>query len=142
MPALEDTEAGLCLAESHAIMRYLCAKFKVDEQWYPREDLAKQAKINEYLDYHHLRTRKCAYLVFHLLFNPILKTGDPTFEEGNTRKVIASSLNFFEKVYLKGKFIGGDKPCIADLAAFYEVTMLELLDFDYSPYPTLLKWIG
>ena len=43
---------------------------------------------------------------------------------------------------MKGKFIGGEKPCIADLAAFYEVTMLEALDFDYSPYPTLTRWIA
>jgi glutathione S-transferase len=27
VPAIEDTEEKLCLAESHAIMRYLCAKF-------------------------------------------------------------------------------------------------------------------
>ena len=75
-------------------MRYLCQKFKVDEQWYPMQDLPKQAKINEYLDFHHLRTRKCAYLVFHLLFNPILKTGDPTFDEGYARKTIESSLRY------------------------------------------------
>ena len=94
MPALEDTESGLCMVESHSIMRYLCGKFKLDEQWFPREDLVRQAKINEYLDFHHQRTRKCAYLIFHLFFNPILKTGDPTFEEGYARKLIATSLHY------------------------------------------------
>ena len=142
VPAIEDTENGLCLAESHAIMRYLCEKFKLEEQWYPRSDLAKQAKVNEYLDFHHQRTRKCSYLAFHLLFAPIIGTGDPSFNEKNARKAVESSLRHLEKVYLTGRaFIGGDKPCIGDLSAFYDVTMLEVLEWDYSPYPLIAKWV-
>jgi glutathione S-transferase len=30
VPAIEDTEAQITLAESHAIMRYLCAKYKLN----------------------------------------------------------------------------------------------------------------
>lgn len=40
------------------------------------------------------------------------------------------------------KFVGGDKPCIADLVAFYDITMLEVLDFDYNKYPKIINWIG
>ena len=133
VPALYDTENDLALAECNAILRYISQKFKIDEQWYPREDLAKQAKINQYLDFHHLNTRRCSYLAFHLLFAPILKTGDPTFDEKHTYRTVRSALRNFEGIYLQDKkFIGGDKPCIADLVAFFDITMLEVLDFDYA----------
>jgi glutathione S-transferase len=79
VPAIHDTENGLFLAESHTILRYLCLKYNLPEQWYPRTDLIKQSKLNEFLDFHHANTRKCSYLTFHLLFAPILKFGDPTF---------------------------------------------------------------
>jgi len=39
------------------------------------------------------------------------------------------------------KYVGGDLPCVADLTAFYDITMLEVLDFDYSPFPKIQKWI-
>jgi len=46
LPAIVDTDNNLSLAESHAIMRYLCQKFKIAEQWYPLNDLKSQARIN------------------------------------------------------------------------------------------------
>jgi glutathione S-transferase len=143
VPAIVDTDNGLELVESHSILKYLAQKFKVPEHWYPREDLAKQAKINEFLDFHHSSTRKCSYLCFHLLFAPILKTGDPTFNEAYTEKVVKAALRNFQAIYLKDtKFIGGEKPSIGDLIAFYDITMLELLDFDYSPYPKIIAWVA
>ena len=133
----------MALAESHAILKYLAQKFKINEQWYPREDLAKQAKINQFLDFHHLNTRRCSYLAFHLLFAPILKTGDPTFDEKHAYRTVRSALRNFEAIYLQDKkFVGGDQPCIADLVAFFDITMLEVLDFDYSNYPKIIRWIG
>ena len=56
------------LAESHAIMRYLARAFNVPEQWYPRNDLKKAARIDEYLDYHHSGTRRFSNLVFWSTF--------------------------------------------------------------------------
>ena len=58
IPVLQEvnTETGLIeftLSESHAMMRYLADKNQVEEHWYPREDLQKRAKIDEYLDSHH-----------------------------------------------------------------------------------------
>lgn len=79
VPAIHDTENNLILAESHTIVRYLCLKFNLPEHWYHLKDLARQAKLNEFLDFHHSNTRKCSYLAFHLLFAPIVKFGDPTF---------------------------------------------------------------
>ena len=130
------------MAESHAILKYLAQKFDLPEQWFPRKDLAKQAKISEFLDFHHLNTRKCSYLAFHLLFAPIVKTGDPTFNKEWTYKVVNIALKNFQEIYLKGKFVGGDSPCIGDLIAFYDITMLEVLDFDFKKYNTIVRWLG
>lgn len=142
VPAIHDTDNNLYLAESHTILRYLCLKFNLPEQWYPRSDLAKQAKVNEFLDFHHANTRKCSYLVFHLLFAPIVKFGDPTFNEGFTIKVVNSALRNFEKLYLQDrKFLGGEQPNIADLIAFHDITMPELIDFNYAPYAKINAWV-
>ena len=47
-----------------------------------------------------------------------------------------------EQIYLQKKnFIGGDEPSIADLIAFFDVTMLECTDFDYSPFPVIQAWV-
>ena len=62
VPAI--VHGDLNLAESHTIMRYLARTFNVPEQWYPRNDYKKAAKIDEYLDYHHTGTRKFSNLVF------------------------------------------------------------------------------
>jgi glutathione S-transferase len=95
VPAIVDTENGLCLAESHSILKYLALKFKVPEHWYPKDDLVKQAKINEFLDFHHNATRKCSYLYFHVVIAPALKFGDPTFNKDYTYKVVKSALRQF-----------------------------------------------
>ena len=82
VPAIVDTEKDLCLAESHSIMRYLCLKYPVHlSKWYPTIDLAKRAKIDEYMDFHHTNTRLCANLIFNSLFAKNLGVEDPTFNK-------------------------------------------------------------
>ncbi len=125
VPAIHDTDSNLTIVESHTIMRYLCLKFNLPEQWYPLKDLARQTKLNEFLDFHHSNTRKCSYLAFHTLFAPILKFGDPTFNSEHTYKVVKSALRNFEKIYLKEQsFLGVDNPNIGDIIAFHDITML------------------
>jgi hypothetical protein len=33
-------------------------------------------------------------------------------------------------------------PCLGDLTAFFEVTMLEAIDFDFSSYPKISGWVS
>jgi glutathione S-transferase len=78
-----------------------------------------------------------------VLFAPILKFGDPTFNEAFTYKVVKAALRNFEKIYLRElNFLGEEKPNIADLIAFHDITMLEVLDFDYVPFPKIQKWVA
>jgi hypothetical protein len=53
-------------------MRYLAKTFNVPEQWYPRNDHKKTAKIDEYLDYHHTGTRRFSNLVYWTAFAPAI----------------------------------------------------------------------
>ena len=45
------------LYESHTMMRYLHETRGCADHWYPRADLRKRAKIDEYLDWHHTNIR-------------------------------------------------------------------------------------
>jgi glutathione S-transferase len=50
---------------------------------------------------------------------------------------------FFEKFWLKESlFIGGmTLPSIADLSAFCEIIQLQIIQYDFSPYPKISAWI-
>jgi glutathione S-transferase len=55
---------------------------------------------------------------------------------------VNSALRNFERLYLKDlKFLGGDRPNIGDLIAFHDITMLEVLDFNYTPYVKIRRWV-
>jgi len=73
------------------------------------------------------------------VLHPILKTGDPTFNADWTYKVVKAALRNFQNIYLKdSNYVGGEQPCIGDLIAFYDITMLEVLDFDFGPYQKIV----
>jgi glutathione S-transferase len=71
VPAIRDTENGLTLGESHAIMAYLSRKFNKAEQFRPEGNEMLQARIEEYLHYHHANTRKCSLLLYSALFSKL-----------------------------------------------------------------------
>lgn len=105
--------------------------------------MARQAKLNEFLDFHHSNTRKCTGLAFNVLFAPILGKVDPTFNREIYTKAVEKALNNFASIYLKEKnFLGGEQPNIGDLIAFHDITMLELLKFDFSAYPSIEAWLA
>ena len=49
---------------SVAIMRYIAVKYNVAEHWFPRKDLQKAAKIDEFLNWQHLNIRKWCLDIF------------------------------------------------------------------------------
>ena len=102
VPAIVDTEANLFLAESHSIMRYLCLKYPTNlNKWYPTNDLVKRAKIDEYMDFHHTNTRKCANLIFCSIFAKNMGLTIPNFNEELASKEAYKAIKLFEKHYIK-----------------------------------------
>lgn len=125
------------------MMRYLALKYPENlQQWYPKDDLATRAKIDEYLDFHHLNTRNCANLIFNTLFAKKLGVENPNFNPEEAKKMVASALKNFTRHYLqKKKFIMGENPTIADLAAFFEIQFLYLVKEDFGKYPEIVQWM-
>ena len=58
-------------------MKYLAKEYNVPEQWYPRKDNKKAALLDQYLDWHHGNTRKCANLFFWSRMAPAIGLPPP-----------------------------------------------------------------
>lgn len=68
-------------------MRYLATKYPENVgNWYPQSCMVKRAKIDEYLDFHHTNTRKCANLIFNSLFAKTIGIQDPQFNAERATK--------------------------------------------------------
>lgn len=145
------------LAESHAIMRYLC-RIAADSQavadWYPGDqDPTRSARIDQWLDWHHGNIRR--YDMFHHIMNlhltlPMLKreiqatllrplqdqlrVGLATLEDHlwqhNSAATVAPLLD------------GGATPSIADLAIICELYQLSAVGYRFDHYPLVGRWMA
>lgn len=142
VPLLEE-DSGFMLAESSAILTYLCEKHAWD--LYP-SSAADRARVNSYLHWHHSGTRQLAR-VFGPMVRPDLKV--PPEEMEQRRRQAQDAVELFERAWLAsgdGFIAGLPRPSIADLLAYEEVAQAlpEYLNLgpDLGAYPRLLDWIG
>jgi len=139
IPTME--EGDFRLSESHTIMRYLCNTRDVPDHWYPKKDLKKRSLIDLYLDWHHLNTRRCTWLIIANNFPGRDFQGNHFTLEEET-KFVNRTLKKIEEFFLKDKkYIFGDEMSIADIAACSEIIQLKMINFDFGPYPILEKWM-
>ena len=135
---------GLSLYESHAILVYLASVFPIEDHWYPR-DPAQQALINVYLHWHHLNIRYgCGYYFYRKIVRPMFSTLPFNKDlEDDMLFMQKKSMQFVENKLKNGKFVAGtDQPSIADLSCYTELVHMLLMNFDYTPYPNILKWMS
>lgn len=120
VPAIRDTDNGLTLGESPAIMAYLARKYKKYDQFRPDNEKL-QAKIEEYLHYHHGNTRKCSLLLYSLLFSklyPVQMAIVP--DEKVMQSEVESILSFLNTHYFKdSEYMIGNSLTVADLLAYF-----------------------
>lgn len=113
VPTMKD--GGVCVAESNAILRYLAANYAQD--YYPTD---KRSFIDWALDRF---TTGMSSDVTHTLY-PCLGYA-PLHEDPEVRRAhghrACEHLQSFADFFLRGKFVGGRGPCIADfkIAPFF-----------------------
>jgi len=141
VPAIDD--GGFKMIESVAIFRYLCQKYNVDDHWYPR-DFAKQARVDEYMEWQHANTRfHCALYFQHKVLIPVM-TGNPPKQSSIDRfqAGMEKALGRMESHWLKrSKFVGGDEISIADILAVCELYEPAVCGYDcFSANQALVDW--
>ena len=120
IPTIEDVD-GYCLAESNAILTYLCTKYGWNNL-YPYKDLSKQAKVDELLHWHHTNTRALTIGLLPLL-NHKLAQGIPKDYLDVQAKVGLRALKQLEKrlELNQTRFLCGPDLSIGDMCVYGDV---------------------
>jgi glutathione S-transferase len=120
VPVLVDD--GLQLAESNAILRYLCAKHGLSE-WYPA-DPKPRALVDQWLDWNLCRLGPAvADIVLNKVF--LGEHGDrAAIVRGEQR--LADVAPVLEQRLTQSPFVAGETPTIADISIASDITQLQL----------------
>ena len=129
---------GRFIREGIAILRYLCREFEVEDRWYPQDSL-KRARVDEYLEWHHLETRaKSVIYVFTKVYKPTEQS-----RLVQCRSKLERSCDLIDQVWLgESSYIAGEEMSIADLVAATELEQLTMSDLDpRRGRPALAAWM-
>lgn len=142
IPLLEEPDSGFVLAESNAILCYLCNRHGWNDL-YPTDAQAR-AKVDWYLHYHHRNVREASVG----LIAPRIR------KDLNIPEVIQQSAiaNFTRAVrtldagwLARSQFLAAESPTLADFSAYVEIGQLQPCFtnlFDFSPYPNVSRWLA
>ncbi|XP_005089374.1 glutathione S-transferase theta-1 [Aplysia californica] len=145
VPAIDDD--GFCLTESTAIAKYVIQKFNLPDHWFPQKDIKKQARVEEYLHWHHFNTRAlCANLFRNLLILPRAtgKKADPEDIEKQRQRILKIVIPAFENYFLKDRpYLAGNEISLADLFGSAELLQLKACneEYLYEQSPIVKAWL-
>jgi glutathione S-transferase len=142
-PTLEDPDLpGGTLGESCAIMSYLCNKHGLD-QFYPTDPAARARVDNANLYHTGTFYPYLARATYPTLGFPQYAGEVGPSEASDELKAQAvkeatdaarDALDAYERHFLSdGKFVGGDRPSIADIRLAASLEFLRSIDFAFSP---------
>lgn len=142
VPVINDN--GFILGESGAIFRYLAKKFGVQEHWYPTRDLQQQARVDEYLNWHHTNIRIPAMMTFrHQFINTVRGRPIKQDEVKRYKAELAKSVKHIDLYFLKNNpYIAGKDISVADLQAYCELMQLDIIgnENEYRSNPNVRAW--
>lgn len=150
MPAIsytDDSGKTFNLSESSTILRFLSEVYKVDEKWYPRNDIYRRSLIDQHMDWHHSNTRQIfsGAIVKKLMVPNMIKSGGELAEKAklfvDTSSQIPVLLKKFDEIFKQRKFIVDDEISIADLIFSCEVYQIKILGYDLTQYSNLWKYL-
>lgn len=134
VPVLDD--AGFVLAESHAIMRYLCQRHG-GERFYP-DDIARRAKVDQWLDWTHCRLNPpIQTLTIQLMF--MGDKSDPTVV-GVARREAGEALQVLEDGLAVRRGIGSHQVSLADIAVATTLALHVACKGDLDATPRVRTW--
>lgn len=144
VPAMKDVHNGkeITLFESGAMMRYICNKYlPADNQFYPRGDPVKKARVEEMLAFHHKVIRPGARAFFSKVLGPLTGMGDklnPLEEKLRSTEIAQEA----ERLYRDEEgVLGNGVTTIADLLILTEVSQFPHGDVDLEPFPFVSRRI-
>lgn len=142
IPMLEEPDSGFVLAESNAILAYLCNRFGWTDV-YPAEP-QRRAKVDWYLHYHHRNLREASVGLVAPKVRKDLNI--PEVIQQSSRATFTRALKVLDTGWLaSSRFLAGDSLSIADFAAYAEIGQLQAGFtnlFDFEPYPNVLRWLA
>lgn len=120
VPVLVDGD--LVLAESNAILRYLCARHDLDT-WYPGA-AGNRAIVDQWLDWNQTRLGPAVVdIVLNTVF--LAPNGDKdAIARGKQR--LADVAPVLESTLAQRRYVAGSEPTIADLSIVSNITQLQL----------------
>lgn len=133
VPVLVDRD--LVLAESNAILRYLCTMNDLDD-WYPVAPHVR-AKVEQWLDWTQMRLSIATRdIVFNTLFAGE-RADKAALAKG--QELLESLTPILEQQLSRSAHVVGETPTIADLAAFSCLSQLALADARPDT-PSISRW--
>jgi glutathione S-transferase len=135
IPVLEDGE--VIVWESHAILRYLGARYGADELW--PSDPARRAPVDMWLDWFHCE----GYVHLRDIFMQLIRTApgerDPELIE-RQRAALDPKLAIPDAQLRATAYIAGPRFTIADIAMGLLAHRWYRLDVARTRYPALERW--
>eukprot|EP00942_MAST-04A_sp_MAST-4A-sp1_P008024 g8024.t1 len=124
IPTIEE-EDGFCLGEAHAILTYLAKKHGWTDL-YPN-DLKVQAKIDQYLHFHHRNIRDCSISMVAPRIRKDIVMPEQILKMNtyNAHRSIQYLNDLFLGVNDGNKFIIGNNLTLADFCCYVEVGQLQ-----------------
>ncbi|XP_075261078.1 glutathione S-transferase D4-like isoform X2 [Convolutriloba macropyga] len=122
--------------EPLAMMRYMCSKFQGGECYlYPTNNPRRIFEIDSKLSYDLTQMQPCVLsVVEEVIRSHKLKP----VSDGNP---INARLSELESILSKQKYVADDHISLADISMITTITMLEIVQFDFSKYPAVLTWM-
>lgn len=144
LPAINHN--GFKLAESVAIFHYLGRKGIIPERFYPRNDIEKLTRIDEYLQWHQNGLFFSGGMLFFVQ-KPDATEKPPAEVISTLTKQLISNLDDLENKWLADtKYLAGnDEISYADLASAViveQITGTRVYKLDENKYAKIAKWMA
>jgi len=124
------------------MMRYLAARYRVEEQWISQRE-PQRLLVERYQDWHHIGLRQpLMTLVLIRVFAPQLQRQFSPEQQRSAEKDVVTALRLLDQVWLRNTpFLTGSLPSIADISATCELTQLQLIPYDLAPYANVTRYL-